>query len=72
MPDLMPNPEIEIERGLCGTCLNVDFIRSDRGSVFLRCRLAVADSRFAKYPRLPMLDCAGWTPILLARRAAAE
>jgi hypothetical protein len=33
---------------------------SGKGSRFYLCRLSEVDSRFAKYPRLPMLQCAGF------------
>jgi hypothetical protein len=33
---------------------------SDRGSVFLACERARTDPQFPKYPRLPVLDCAGY------------
>ena len=46
--------------GLCLTCRNVRVMRSDRGSQFYLCRLSVTDSRFAKYPALPVLSCAGY------------
>jgi hypothetical protein len=47
--------------GLCATCAHVAKIRSDRGSVFYRCRLAGQDPRFPKYPRLPVLSCDGYS-----------
>jgi uncharacterized protein (TIGR00290 family) len=62
--DVLPredNPSVE--PGLCGTCQNARVIRSDRGSVFHRCLLADKDDRFAKYPRLPVVRCAGWEPL---------
>ncbi len=46
--------------GLCASCCHVLVIRSDRGSVFYQCRLSFTDSRFPKYPRIPVLSCAGW------------
>src|ERR1035437_5982585 len=46
--------------GLCATCGHVDTVRSDRGSVFLRCRLSDVDPRFPKYPTLPVVECIGW------------
>ena len=46
--------------GLCGTCAFQREIVSDRGSVFLMCRKALDDNAFAKYPRLPVLQCAGF------------
>jgi hypothetical protein len=35
-------------------------IVSDRGSVFILCRRSAEDSRFPKYPRLPVIGCAGF------------
>ena len=46
--------------GLCFDCQHARVIRSDRGSVFYLCRLSTTDPRFAKYPRLPVLSCAGY------------
>ena len=51
-----PNP------GLCSDCQHVRRIESDRGSVFIQCQLSFEDSRFAKYPRLPVLSCSGYRP----------
>jgi hypothetical protein len=61
--DVLPRePEQSVEPGLCGTCQNARIVRSDRGSVFHRCLLAHKDGRFAKYPRLPVVRCVGWSP----------
>lgn len=46
--------------GLCFDCLHSRLIRSDRGSTFYRCKLSASDPSFAKYPRLPVLQCAGY------------
>ena len=46
--------------GLCSTCLHAQLIASSKGSVFLLCQLSKTDSRFPKYPRLPVLSCAGY------------
>jgi hypothetical protein len=48
--------------GLCATCRHVAIMRSDRGSIFVRCALSETNPRFAKYPRLPVLECTGWKP----------
>jgi hypothetical protein len=48
------------EAGLCALCRNVRIIRSDRGSIFYLCQLSFSDPRFPKYPRLPVLECAGF------------
>jgi hypothetical protein len=46
--------------GLCASCKHVRRIESDRGSVFYLCELSKVDPRFPKYPRLPVLICAGY------------
>ena len=46
--------------GLCATCVHVRRIVSDRGSVFYLCELSKTDPSFPKYPRLPVLACAGY------------
>ena len=46
--------------GLCADCRHMRRITSDRGTTFYRCGLADADPAFAKYPRLPVLQCRGY------------
>jgi hypothetical protein len=46
--------------GLCSDCVHAHRISSDKGSTFLQCRLSFTDSRFVKYPRLPVLSCSGY------------
>lgn len=48
--------------GLCEKCKNVRVIVSDRGSRFYLCELSKSDPKFPKYPRLPVLQCAGYQP----------
>lgn len=48
------------EVGLCASCKHVRIVRSERGTTFYLCNLAEADSRFEKYPRLPVLRCPGY------------
>ena len=50
----------ESRAGLCATCAKARRIESVRGSEFLLCELWKSDPRFAKYPRLPVLECAGY------------
>ncbi len=52
--------EHAISSGLCESCRHARVIRSSRDSLFLRCGLADSDPRFAKYPRLPVLQCDGY------------
>lgn len=35
-------------------------IESDRGSTFYLCERFATDANFPKYPRLPVLQCAGY------------
>jgi hypothetical protein len=35
---------------------------SDRGSVFYQCARSAIDANFPKYPRLPVITCAGYEP----------
>jgi hypothetical protein len=49
--------------GLCAACRHAHVVRSSHGSTFYRCQLAETDPRFSKYPRLPVLRCAGYEPV---------
>ena len=48
--------------GLCADCQHARRIESAKGSRFLLCRLSESDPGFPKYPRLPVLSCAGYKP----------
>jgi hypothetical protein len=48
--------------GLCLNCQHARRIESARGSEFYFCALSASDPRFPKYPRLPVLHCAGYAP----------
>jgi hypothetical protein len=48
--------------GLCAACLHARLIESAKGSQFLLCQLSQSDPAFPKYPRLPILACAGYSP----------
>jgi hypothetical protein len=50
--------------GLCDHCQNCKRIESPRGSVFRLCLLHDRDPRYAKYPRVPVLSCAGYRPAM--------
>jgi len=56
----LKNPPAHPNPGLCDHCTHARRIESNRGSQFLLCQLAATDSRFAKYPRLPVLCCEGY------------
>lgn len=56
------NTKSDSALGLCANCLHARVIASAKGSQFLLCQLSQSDSRFPKYPRLPVLQCPGHTP----------
>jgi len=45
--------------GLCGSCVHLR-LQASKTSVFVRCGLAEVDSRFPKYPPLPVRMCGGY------------
>jgi hypothetical protein len=45
---------------LCADCRFMRRIESDRGSTFYLCERSATDANFPKYPRLPVLQCAGY------------
>jgi hypothetical protein len=46
--------------GLCPSCRHVRVITNDRGSRFLFCERSRTDPSYPRYPRLPVLACAGY------------
>lgn len=48
--------------GLCASCTHQRLIRSGRGSEFSLCERGLSDPAWPKYPRLPVLRCAGHEP----------
>jgi hypothetical protein len=55
-------PDANPRLGLCADCLHARLIESSKGSQFLLCQLSQSDPSFPKYPRLPILACAGYSP----------
>jgi hypothetical protein len=53
---------LPVDPGLCGRCVHLRLLASAR-SVFVRCALAATDSRFPRYPALPILTCPGFEPL---------
>jgi len=51
--------------GLCADCQFMRKMESDRGSIFYLCQRSAADPTFPKYPRLPVLQCRGYEPLVL-------
>jgi hypothetical protein len=48
--------------GLCARCAHQQVVRTGRGSVFSLCRRSRTDPAYPKYPRLPVVACAGYEP----------
>jgi hypothetical protein len=46
--------------GLCATCAHAREVASAKGSTFWLCERSVADPRFPRYPRLPVVRCPGF------------
>jgi hypothetical protein len=46
--------------GLCDRCAHQRVVRNTRGSSFSLCERSKTDPRFPKYPRLPVVECAGY------------
>ena len=57
----MTENDIRGVAGLCGTCAHALIRPTNKGTVYLRCALAASDERFARYPRLPVHECPGFT-----------
>jgi len=56
-----PQPQRRGARaGLCEDCEHQQLVRNTRGSTFSLCRLSREDPSFPRYPRLPVLECAGY------------
>lgn len=47
--------------GLCARCRHARLVPTPRATYWL-CRLSEVDPRFERYPRLPVLRCAGFEP----------
>ena len=48
------------DAGLCSTCVHCRVMRT-RQSTFYLCQRSFTDARFPKYPRLPVVQCVGYT-----------
>jgi len=59
-----PNPPPTPARGagLCEACVHQRVVANTRGSTFSLCERSRNDPAYPRYPRLPVLDCAGYEP----------
>jgi len=58
-PDQLP---AGARAGLCDTCAHQQEVRNTRGSTFSLCLRSRHDPAYPRYPRLPVLACAGYEP----------
>ncbi|MCE9627687.1 MAG: hypothetical protein K8R56_07215 [Candidatus Eisenbacteria bacterium] len=54
-------PQVPSTAGLCATCAHARAVVTPR-SRFLLCEKSREDAQFARYPRLPVIACAGYEP----------
>jgi hypothetical protein len=50
-----------VDPGLCASCVNSRPVRGT-STTFWLCELSRVDPAFPRYPRLPVLRCAGYRP----------
>ena len=55
-----PNGVLDRNIGLCTLRSHGQVLTSAKGSTFYLCRLSFVDSRFARYPTLPIMSCRGY------------
>jgi len=53
-------PNLGAEPGLCRTCRHAKLNQTRRGTAYLRCTRAEWDPALTRYPRLPVVECAGF------------
>lgn len=53
-------PKLGADPGLCWTCRHSRFNETRRGTAYVRCTRAAWDARMPRYPRLPVVVCAGY------------
>jgi hypothetical protein len=52
-----------LSAGLCDACVHQRLVTTTRGSTFSLCERSREDPAYPKYPRIPVLRCAGFTPV---------
>jgi hypothetical protein len=61
MADQQPTqPRAGTRAGLCDMCAHQQEVRNTRGSVFSLCTRSRVDPAYPRYPRIPVLECAGF------------
>ena len=52
---------LPVDAGLCTRCIHARTVMSARSKYFSLCTLSESDPLFPKYPKLPVVSCAGFT-----------
>ena len=52
--------QLGAEPGLCLDCRHALLNQTRRGTAYLRCGRSAWDERLVRYPRLPVIECAGF------------
>lgn len=60
---MSPGDDVLAAAGLCGRCVHALVRPTRRGTTYLRCARAASDTRFPKYPQLPVRVCAGFETV---------
>jgi len=63
-----PAPTGPARAGLCDSCAHQRVVRNTRGSSFSLCERSRTDPDYPRYPRLPVLACAGHEPARASTR----
>lgn len=50
-----------VPEGLCRSCQHRRVVRTAKGSRFILCEKSFADSKFPRYPALPVYSCTGFS-----------
>lgn len=58
--------------GLCERCALMRPMQNDRGSKFYLCERSATDPNFPKYPRLPVIECAGYVAKAVPATASSK
>ncbi len=62
MADSEPESQLAVLVGLCAQCRWAARVPTDKARCYWRCRRSEVDTRYPRYPRLPMVVCAGYQP----------
>ncbi|HTL52846.1 MAG TPA: hypothetical protein VL860_09755 [Planctomycetota bacterium] len=58
------------QAGLCAICRHLKRIDSCRGPVYFQCQLSLTDKQYPRYPRLPVINCTGFSAVGSSNSAA--